>query len=451
MNGRLTLSAVMFVILVVSGVHPVTAAWNAGTAKAKITPQDTMWMAGYSARKRPTDDVLQDLWVRVLVLQDDQGNRGVIIALDLVGIGQQLSHEWCATLTQLGFKRDQIAICTSHTHSGPIVGQNLSALHYLQLDDTGKAMVDRYTEYLSRQVIQAVKDAASDMRQVTLKWGSGTATFAVNRRTNREADVPRLRQKQALKGPVDHDVPVLALYDSSQKLYATVFGYACHATVVDGYRWTGDYPGVAQEELEKRHPGSTALFWAGCGGDQNPLPRRKYELIAHYGERLANAVDRVLDTEMKAIEGPLKTRYSEVALPLGKLPTREQLVQDTSNKNAYVATRARMWLERIRAGEKLPTTYPYPIGFWQFGNEVEWFTMGGEVVVDYALRIKQERRQQATWVAGYAHDVMAYIPSRRVLTEGGYEGGGAMVYYGLPTIWHETVEQVIIEAVNTWK
>ena len=84
MNGRLIWSAFAFLILVVCGIHPATAAWNAGTAKAKITPQGTMWMAGYASRTRPTDDVMQDLWVRVLVLQDDQGNRGVIIALDLV-------------------------------------------------------------------------------------------------------------------------------------------------------------------------------------------------------------------------------------------------------------------------------------------------------------------------------------------------------------------------------
>jgi hypothetical protein len=39
---------------------------------------------------------------------------------------------------------------------------------------------------------------------------------------------------------------------------------------------------------------------------------------------------------------------------------------------------------------------------------------------------------------------MAYIPSRRVLAEGGYEGGGAMVYYGLPTVWSPDVEELIV-------
>jgi hypothetical protein len=47
-------------------------------------------------------------------------------------------------------------------------------------------------------------------------------------------------------------------------------------------------------------------------------------------------------------------------------------------------------------------------------------------------------------VAGYSNDVMAYIPSRRVLLEGGYEGESAMIYYGLPTKWSAEVEEHII-------
>ena len=74
-------------------------------------------------------------------------------------------------------------------------------------------------------------------------------------------------------------------------------------------------------------------------------------------------------------------------------------------------------------------------------------TLGGEVVVDYAIRLKREMRQQNTWVAGYSHDVMAYIPSRRVLREGGYEGGGSNIYYGLPALWAPAIENAIVEEV----
>ncbi len=85
---------------------------------------------------------------------------------------------------------------------------------------------------------------------------------------------------------------------------------------------------------------------------------------------------------------------------------------------------------------------------WQIGRDLTFVALGGEVVVDYSLRLKKELGRDGTWVAGYTNDVMAYIPSLRVLKEGGYEGGGAMVYYGLPTVWGPKVEDVIVAAVH---
>ena len=85
---------------------------------------------------------------------------------------------------------------------------------------------------------------------------------------------------------------------------------------------------------------------------------------------------------------------------------------------------------------------------WQLGPDLTFIALGGEVVVDYALRLKKELGPSQTWVAGYTNDVMAYIPSLRVLKEGGYEGGGAMAYYGLPTVWGPRVEELIVAAAH---
>ena len=74
--------------------------------------------------------------------------------------------------------------------------------------------------------------------------------------------------------------------------------------------------------------------------------------------------------------------------------------------------------------------------------------VGGEVVVDYSLRIKRNLGSSNTWVSAYCNDVLAYIPSLRVLKEGGYEGETSMLYYGHPTKWSEQVEEDIIAAVD---
>lgn len=434
--------------LVLSAAHPAWAeGWKAGAASAKITPEHLMWMSGYGARTKPAEGTRLDLWAKALVLEDEQGQRAVLITLDLVGIARNLSLEVCdAVREKYGLDRSRVMLAASHTHCGPVVGHNLGSMYFL--DEEQIARVVQYAVRLKETLVKLVGDCIGRLAPCSLSRGNGQATFAVNRRNNKEADVPALRAAGRLVGPVDYDVPVLAVRDAQRRLVAAVFGYACHATVLGDYLWSGDYPGFAQQALEEAHPGMTALFFAGCGADQNPLPRKEEKFVVGYGQRLAEAVDRVLSGVMHPVDGGLKTTYREIELPFDKLPTRDELSRQTESSNKYEAQRARLLLARIDAGQPLSPTYPYPVQCWRLG-ELRWLALGGEVVVDYSLRLKAELGRDATWVTGYANDVMAYIPSRRVLSEGGYEGGGAMVYYGLPTIWAPEVEELIIREAHS--
>jgi len=85
---------------------------------------------------------------------------------------------------------------------------------------------------------------------------------------------------------------------------------------------------------------------------------------------------------------------------------------------------------------------------WQLGRELLMIGTGGETVVDYALRFKKEFGR-GTWVCGYADDMIAYIPSRRVWEEGGYEGGFNLYEYGRPALrWAGDVEERIASTVQ---
>ncbi|MBX3420070.1 MAG: neutral/alkaline non-lysosomal ceramidase N-terminal domain-containing protein [Pirellulaceae bacterium] len=424
--------------------------WHVGTGRAKITPREPMWMAGYASRNAPFQDVLQDLWAKALCLQDAQENRLLLVTLDLVGINRQLSQEICQRLQERhGLQRSQIVLSTSHTHSGPVVGKNLRPMYSYQLSAGQQQQIVDYSGWLQEQILQAAQQAVDSRQPAALSWGSGTATFATNRRNNAEPEVPKLRTAGQLVGPVDHSVPVLVVTSAQQSPLAIVFGYACHATVLSGYRISGDYPGFAQAELEQQYPGCTAMFWAGCGADQNPLPRRTEELAQHYGQQLAVAVQSVLRThELQVITGPIRHQYREVPLAFAHIPSREQLVEQTQSANIYEKMRAQLLLEDVDAGQPLSPAYPYPVQTWQFQAGPQWVHLGGEVVVDYAARIKSQFHGSRTWVTGYANDVMAYIPSVRVLREGGYEGATAMIYYGLPSSWSENVEQEIMAEVT---
>ena len=101
----------------------------------------------------------------------------------------------------------------------------------------------------------------------------------------------------------------------------------------------------------------------------------------------------------------------------------------------------------LAAGRIFERSYfEYPVQVWRLGHDQLWIALGGEVCVDYALRFKREYGS-AIWVTGYANDVMAYIPSRRLWEEGGYQAG-AFEVYGLPaTRWCPDIEERIAGAV----
>jgi putative membrane-bound dehydrogenase-like protein len=432
------------------GGAPGADGWRAGAARRRITPEEPLWMSGYGARDRPAEGTLTDLWAKALALEDPEGRRALLVTLDLVGIDRDLSlalRRAIALRHRLDLER--IALATSHTHTGPVVRKNLEAMYFLEA--AAWQRVEAYGKRLEEEIARVADEAVSSLAPARLSWGIGKAAFAVNRRENREAEVPELRAAGKLAGPVDHDVPVLRVTSggkSGGKLAAVVFGYACHATVLSFYEWSGDYPGFAQMALEEAHPGAVALFWAGCGGDQNPLPRRTVELAKEHGAELARAVGDVLAGDMRPVEGTLGAAYAEIALHFAERPGRDALEERAKSADRFEARHARLLLETLAKDGALPSTYPYPVQSWRLGKDLLFVILGGEVVVDYSLRLKRELGPATTWVAAYANDVMAYIPSRRVLLEGGYEGATSMRYYGQPALWAPEVEEAIVRAVH---
>lgn len=432
---------------VLATAAPVVAqepGWKAGFAAERITPTAPMWMSGYAARTAPADGTETDLWAKAAVLRAADGTTFCLVTLDLVGINRDTSLALVKAITDKHkLPRAAVSLAVSHTHCGPVVGKNLRSMYFL--DAANAKLVDDYTDALPAKVLKAVDAAFAALAPVTLTSGVGTAGFAVNRRENKEPDVPALRAKGELKGPTDHAVPVLAARDAAGKLKGVVFGYACHATTLSFQKWCGDYPGFAMIELERANPGAVAMFWAGCGADQNPLPRRTVELARGYGKQLADAVTAVLAAQMTPVGAAASAKYREIELPLHEIPSREALLKQAESANKYEAARAKDLLKQLASGP-IPGAYPYPVQTWTLGG-VTWVHLGGEVVVDYAVRLKRELGG-GLWVTGYANDVMAYIPSARVLREGGYEGATSMVYYGLPSVWGPEVEERIVGEVR---
>ena len=421
--------------------------WKAGVAKEVITPQRAVWLAGYGSRRVP-DGKLHDLWMKALALEDPHGNRAVLVTSDFQGVPRVMSDQVFSQVKQkYDLDRHQIMITFSHNHCGPRLGDDL--IDYYPVDAEQEQLVQEYTQLMVEKMVTMVGRSLEDLAPVELKTGMGKATFAVNRRNNREADVPNLLAKGVpLVGPVDHSVPVLTVTDSAGKLKVVLFGYACHPTTLSFMTWCGDYPGFAQLEIEQNHPGTLAMFVNTCGGDQNPLPRRTVELCEQYGHRLATGVEEALTEPLKPVSPGLKTAFSYVDLPYLNVVSRRELEADLKSSNGIKARWAARLLKKLDEGETFESAYPYTVHAWQLGKEMLVIGQGAETVVDYALKFKTEYGD-GTWVMGYADDMISYIPSRRVWLEGGYEGGSNLYEYGRPAYrWSGEVEDLITETVD---
>lgn len=425
--------------------------WKAGTAKTIITPTQALWLAGYGGRDRPAAGKVTELWIKALALEDAAGHRAIILTSDLLGIPQSIYRNTCAALkARFDLSPEQIMLSASHTHCGPVLRGALYDIY--PLDDAQRKLIEDYSAQLEARMVETVGQALADLAPAQLARGQGTTAFAVNRRNNAEGNVPQLIAQTALKGPVDHAVPVLAVSLTNSQLKAVLFGYACHNTTLSFNQWCGDYAGYAQLALERSHTNATAMFFMGCGGDQNPLPRRQLALAERYGQMLASAVEEVLLAPPHTLPPQLVTKMEMISLHLGAAPTEAELQVLTTSENATTRRWATRLLGELKSGKPFIREYPFPLQAWRFGGKQLLLTLGGEPVVDYALKFKKEFGAD-TWVAGYCDDVMTYIPSLRVLREDipplaekrwGYEGHQAMLVYGLPAQrWAEDIEDLI--------
>ena len=401
-------------------------------------------MSGYSARTHPSDGVATDLWTKALALEDPKGGRVVIVTMDLVGIPRSISDTVAARVQKkYGLERSNIVFNCSHTHTGPVVWPNLSTM--FDLTPEQQRVVDAYARKLTEDLFTVVGSALADLSPAELSVGHGSADFAANRRQGRGK---KLTIGVNPKGPVDHDVPVLKVISPDGKLRAVLFGYACHNTTLTGefYKISGDYAGYAQINLEQAHPGATAMFMILCGADQNPDPRSNFSFVERHGKELSQAVETVLAAPMKAVRTPIRAAYMTTELNF-RPHTREQFEQEAKSDHKYKAARARAMLRAY--DERSPVRrLTYPAQAIRLDKSFTLLALGGEVVVDYQLRAKREYPKENLMVAGYSNEVMCYIPSLRVLKEGGYEVIDSMIYYGQPGPLAEDVEDLVFDAIH---
>jgi neutral ceramidase len=418
-------------------------AWSAGVARVVVTPTEPIFMKGYESRTKPSEGVRQDLLVKALALRDEAGETSVLVTSDLHSYTRRMSDIIAdAAQKQYGLPRSRLILNGSHTHSGPAVTAESWLRPAENINAEQEAVIRRYTARLLEQIVDLIGQAIGNLAPAEVAFGQGTAAIGSNRRRLRDGT-------RQLPGVVDQDVPVLAVRAPGGALRAIVFGYACHATAGPAdYQISADWPGHAQAGIEAEFPGAMAMFVNGCSADCDPAPRSTIEAAKMHGDVMALAVSQVVRRRLKPVTGPLNAAFDDVDIPFQTPPTREDLESVLETATGMRGRHAKLLLGILDREGKIYDRYPYPVQVWRFGSGLTLIALGGEMVVDYSLRFKAEYGWDTTWVAGYSNDVMGYIPSLRVLKEGGYEAGAAMVNYGRPGPVGDATEEVIARKVG---
>ena len=409
--------------------------FDVGVAAIDITPSYPVRLSGFGFRRTESEGVTQRVWAKALAIDD--GSPLVVLTVDSLGIPTAMTEAVAARLEKkAGLRRDRFAVCASHTHTAPMLKGVAPTLFGTPIPKEHQDHIDRYTAELTDKLEKVALAALADRKPARLAWGIGRVGFAVNRRTK--------------GGPVDHDLPVLVVRDLRGRTRAIWVNYACHCVTLSNNKISGDWAGYAQEQIQDEFPGAVALVSIACGADSNPdsgVTGDKVEIALRQGAQIAREVKRLLGGYLTPVRGPIAVSARRFELPLADPPSREQWEAKAKRTDA-IGYHARVNLARLDRKEPLRSTIDYSVQTWQFSDGLAMVFLPGEVVVDYALRLKRELDGLRLWVNAYANDAPCYIPSERVLKEGGYEGGGAMVYYDLPGPFRPGLEQKIIDAAR---
>ena len=404
---------------------------------------DRLWQSAHGIGRS------SEIWAKALALGGDEGEGpAVLVTVENCGMTPDIATQVARRLNeQAAVRRCRLVISVSHTHTGPALNNWAPFIFAADIPSPHQQHIDQYTRQLVDKLVDVALQAIGNRRDGRLYWAQGSVGFAANRRVLKDGLWTGFGVQP--DGPVDHRLPILVAKDLQDRLVAVVANYACHNTTLGGdfNQIAGDWSGYAQGYIEEEHDGAVALITIGCGADANPEPRGSLDLCRQHGRALADEVGRLLSGNLKPVSAQVDCRLVHVDLPFDPLPTREQW-QEQTRQGGAAAYRADQFIERLERGEPIPTQLSYPIACWSFGDDLAMVFLAGEVVVDYAVRLSRQFDLDRFWVTAYANDVPCYIPSQRILREGGYEADYSMIYYARPTRFSEQVEETLVQAVG---
>ncbi|MEK7395842.1 MAG: neutral/alkaline non-lysosomal ceramidase N-terminal domain-containing protein [Candidatus Poribacteria bacterium] len=404
---------------------------RAGASKVDITPYVGIWLCGFGARFKPSENIYDNLHARAIVFDDGKENF-CMVTCDLLTLDQS-SVETIRKMAQdmTGLKGENIFISTTHTHSGPLSG-HLKGFGPL---DTA------WVEILEKKIVGAISLASRNMQDVAVSAGKGQANVNLNRRG---------------KSAIDRELGVIRVNRSNGNPLAVIMTYPCHPVIVpwNTHSISADYPGIASALIEKVYNDAIGLFFTGTCGDINPVSIcREYSEVKRIGTIVGAEALRVSEelTSFNA-EVELKATKEMLVLKSQEIPSAEKL-QEIVDAGSQMANIELDWeygwakdaLEYAKAG-KLSDDVPVEIQVLTLGNEIALVGIPGEVFVEIGLAIKEKSPFKWTFPIECTNGCVGYMPTRTAFDEGGYEPAMAFKLFGIYPMDMDVAEKVIDSA-----
>ena len=430
-----------------------------GTAKDIITPCTRTTMMGFgSVYGTPFKSIHDDLYVRTLLLQDDS-NSILLIGLDLCFHDDSLPE----TLRAYAYKkymvpRDNLLVIYSHTHYGPTV-KGYDLLFYS----------DEYEDFLYQRIIQCIDRAFLNVIEGTLTYASVEGDWNISRRILVDGV---MQFKPNLDGDRDKSIYILKLSDVRGHVRALLTNFACHPSNLNSPGMlSSEFPGRLCHLLEAQNYGCTALFFQGCGADTKlrigAKSSRFHPISFDECNEVASAMalrvqNTLLNGKWQDIEPALASKIFQIRMPLDVYPRsffeenlqrysqnskqrfdKSMIIPGEDNSLLMMWSRAGYILDHY---DEMPDDLMLNCGIIRLSKDFYIFTVGGEPSYDVKRVLQQVLPSEYTMLFFGYNDAIAYVPSDKVLAEGGYEGGDrSVVEYRLKGKFKKGIDRLFME------
>ncbi len=426
--------------------------WKIGYAECEITPRDGHALMTGFGRSRICEGTHLPLIAQVVAIQDGDGTPAVLIAADVLSFDRPCINALRHTIGEKhGVAPEAIAVCASHTHWGPAVNFSVSL--------SCGPINPWYVAELEDKLLGLVDDAISSLVSGTVQYGSletrighhrrapGGKTWAVNP-----------------EGSYDAHTPVLRLGREGSPGEIVLVGHACHPTSSGGMdKWTPDYPGAMRRRIQEvLGEESRGVFVMGCGGDAKVTHTdsetgklvfsSNVEEADRAGVALADAaLTCVKKEERTELAGSLKCVRVSGDLTMAEGWSMEQ-IEELATTGGH-RSHETWWARQMMALPMQSRKFRYEVLAWRLGDALSILFLEGEVCSGLGPLARSLVQTPHAMVVGYANSTAAYIPTRQIVMEGGYEGDRSHRAYFLPAPFTEAVEgeftTVVQKAVDT--